>query len=722
MPLIPMHPSLTAAMHHYDSHMGHTNINVKDLQDVEDLLMNIILSQLEFKKKTVIITGPNQDSAWLAKVLSKLELSKYCLVWTPEYIHQQKPLQRIKAFSSKKNLTFDADRHRVLRNVVDDLKSIITDQLSVLSHSALGRLSWYDLLKKWSQVEANNDDTSLVSIDGNWKDFNYSEYLYTIAEAESDYKEVYVLLHKISSFHPNVYGSSPDLSALQDELADFNEELTELQGLFNNRYSTLRLKITKSIYNDYRQLVKINQRLEKHMSRIVARSATITEENKLFSEMCSVLEYHTIENHLEELEKWQLQGDNPKLEWLNKNRNKWTVADLNNLVSHLNDEVVKYRNGLNKKIEEKLSRLGPYNIDDKGIKLLEEKLNDFINGLNASELFIIKYTNNALDLGNKLSLIDEILKEIHRGIVLLDSYPDYFEWRASLQQDQVDSILNEFSYTSEVWKSAVGKSILHKCLENHFDPQILNLKNDVETLVVKEKELCKSTLQLIHYQAYVSRTESLNVLKQEDSYGYQQLLNGSGNGDNIFNVFTQHPDLFQAFFPIVLTTQKDYNELRAHNSHDIWDNNIALNCSRIEEENKSTLVVNIGSNESEDAQVFLNEYVNFNKINHLKSIAVTERYEDAVKVADLIMSHTTEVSIFQMRNTSIISCLTNEIEDLISMQFIPQGIKCLHKKTTTSEGVTEALLDGESEIFMFIENGFIGQISPQHIVWHQNMI
>jgi len=56
------------------------------------------------------------------------------------------------------------------------------------------------------------------------------------------------------------------------------------------------------------------------------------------------------------------------------------------------------------------------------------------------------------------------------------------------------------------------------------------------------------------------------------------------------------------------------------------------------------------------------------------------------------------------------------------MQFIPQGIKCLHRNITSIEGVTEAIINAEVEFFLWIENGFIGNIDTDNMIWHQNVV
>ncbi len=170
----------------------------------------------------------------------------------------------------------------------------------------------------------------------------------------------------------------------------------------------------------------------------------------------------------------------------------------------------------------------------------------------------------------------------------------------------------------------------------------------------------------------------------------------------------------------MVTTEKDYNDIKINLDETKWNKIIALD-TEVVSESKSVLSVDI-NRKIDDPQSFQFQIEDFKKINHLKSIAVTERYEDAVRVAKLLMSVVSEVSIYQMRDASIISCLSDEMEEMVSMQFIPQGIKCLHRNITSIEGVTEAIINAEVEFFLWIENGFIGKIDTDNMIWHQNAV
>ena len=266
----------------------------------------------------------------------------------------------------------------------------------------------------------------------------------------------------------------------------------------------------------------------------------------------------------------------------------------------------------------------------------------------------------------------------------------------------------------------MAKTLIHSCLYDHFDPQLLTIGEDIQLLVEKNSELIKSSIDNIHYLLQSNRSNELKNSKKEDQYALHQVINKSSTAGGTFELFTNYSQLFRSFFPVLIVTEKDYNELVPHLDESLWNRVIALD-SEVNEGSKSVLALTTQKEgiDSYEFDYFLEDY---KKINYLKSIAVTKRYDDAVKVSKMIMSLTPHVSIYQMRDTSIISCLSDELEDLVSMEFIPQGIKCLHRNTSSIEGITEAILNGEVEFFLWIENGFIGSIDSEHILWHQDLL
>jgi len=719
MPLIPMHPSLHDVYRRFDSHYGNTRINVNDQIDVEDLLVNIIVDNLQYQKPTLVVTSETQDPAWIAKVLSKYQLSKYCLVWTPNYIEKQEPLKRIQSFIKSNPLDFDKDRHRILRNELEDIESVIKSSLSFLSVDVMGPLSWSELLQKWCQIEQSSEDSD-YSLSPDWKEFNYSEYIYTIGEAESDFKSDYVLLHELSPFHTDVYSPSFDLESLLDELTSRKEELEEIGLSIKNQFNLLRSEIAQEVYDTYGKVTKLVQLLEKHAFRLNARGNDSENKNRPFEEVCSVLEYHSIESLLEELEQQLQRQKFIDVTWPNTNRSRWTVAKFGEIISDLLLATEDFKINIGKRIDEKLRRLGPYNIQNQALTILDKRFNTFVEELNSSELLQKKHVNNALNFENKLELIQEIQSELYRCIVFLESHPDYFEWRASLQKDQVDTVLNDLSFKSEAWKPIVAKALLTKCLFDHFDPQILSIGDDVNHLRNKKGELNKSILDSIHHNIWEDRSKQVNRFKKEDGFAFQQLIKNENAKNGVFDLFVRNQETFTSFFPIMVTTEKDYNDIKINLDETKWNKIIALD-TEVVSESKSVLSVDI-NRKIDDPQSFQFQIEDFKKINHLKSIAVTERYEDAVRVAKLLMSVVSEVSIYQMRDASIISCLSDEMEEMVSMQFIPQGIKCLHRNITSIEGVTEAIINAEVEFFLWIENGFIGKIDTDNMIWHQNAV
>jgi hypothetical protein len=718
MPLIPMHPSLSAVYKHFDCHYGLTGLNVNQYSDAEDLLVNIIIDNLEFQKPTLVVTGSDQDPAWIAKVLSKYELSKYCLVWTPSYIGQQKPLERISNFNSDPS-EFDKDKHRILRNEVEDLQGMIKESLIGLGESVMSTTTWYDLLQKWCQLQISSDQ-EYQGITQNWNDFNYSQYIFTIGEAEFDFKTEFILLHELSPFHNDVYSHDFEIDSLKDELTSRHEEILELSQSIHEQYIKIKGNLSQEVYNYYSKISKASQRLERHAIRLNARVKGIEGENRNFADVCSVMEFHAIEDLIETLESSIRHDDYIHFDWPSENRLKWSLKDLNQFISELVKEIHGLKGGLEQKINEKLRRLGSHNAGNHALQLLDEQLEEYVIELNSSDLFSKKYINNSLNIQRKIELIKSIQNDIHRSIVFLESHPEYFEWRSSVRKDQQETILKELSFKDETWKSAMAKTLICSCLYDHFDPQLLTIGEDIQLLVEKNSELIKSSLDNIHYLLQSNRSNELKNSKKEDQYALHQVINKSSTASGTFELFTNYSQLFRSFFPVLIVTEKDYNELVPHLDESLWNSVIALD-SEVNEGSKSVLALTTQKEgiDSYEFDYFLEDY---KKINHLKSIAVTKRYDDAVKVSKMIMSLTPHVSIYQMRDTSIISCLSDELEDLVSMEFIPQGIKCLHRNTSSIEGITEVILNGEVEFFLWIENGFIGGIDSEHILWHQDLL
>ena len=731
MPLLPMHPTLGSAFQHYRSGEQFTFVRADKTNDLEDILINIIAENLQQSKSTLIISNQESDPAWPAKILSSISLSQYCLVWTQEYLDKQKPLERIRAFSPKSEIDFRQDEYRVTLNQRDDIRSIMDEYTSRMYQRAFGKYTWKDLLHLQCQMEQTQNLTPEYNLSEFRQETEIKDFLSAIAEVEKDFQNHYAVLIDVDLFNPKLFADEGGREMINEELQDHLEGICELKSLYAEHYDRLRKKIRSEIEQEYLGLSSMFLKLGKHLHRLENRQLENAARTPKVGSLCSAAELREIQNLLEEHSNQIRQfkyldfGDEPPHK---------TQMRFEELKMFLN-ELGIYVQDIQQKIEDQtvfhLKRFSPFNADDERLKNLETRLDSFIEKLNDSGIFKKTFLNNSLNLGKKIELLRDVERDILKAIAMLESFPDYYDWRTKMHVNSVEeAVVEELIFSSQSWKSEARRSLVSGALRKHYHPCISSIAAEIGRLVEKENELYELRLKKIHWATHQMRLNAVEELRTQSQYLFKELFKAQGPTTlKTAETFFTHRNLFDAFYPVLLTSDKYVSDLLTPQQR--WDTIVLIDMhvSYIKANNlnmpaKQAICLDPVT-ETKDADNPSNFRLNCPRIGSmrpLKHVPVAERHEMALAASKTLMDAAHCASIYCIRNVSIISLLPEEVENVITALFITQGIKCLHHKTQDVLALTESMVSADSEVFLLYENGMLSQDSKDRIKWHYHLL
>ena len=260
---------------------------------------------------------------------------------------------------------------------------------------------------------------------------------------------------------------------------------------------------------------------------------------------------------------------------------------------------------------------------------------------------------------------------------------------------------------------------MNEYLKSSLDPSFVKIHSIKEDLLEVRNEFINLADSNIHNIQEEARSQALKNLKTENSDFYKRLVNMGADGVSLFDVLSKAPDLLTTFFPVVSTSAVQFSEVKDFLAEDIWDDIIVFNGIPLESSRLHIYTENSTSQIDPDFELEgteLRPFVNLSDAN------LSERYDLANNVIKSILSESRNASLFKMKGISILSCLSLELENLFSQQFIPQGIKCLHRKVDNPEYLIEGLVDGDDKIFVIIENGAIGDFALENFYWNSDII
>jgi len=672
-PIYPMCSDKRKAYLDFRANPDKTILLIEDEKSIEDFMLNLLIDNLSMNRKTIVAYPDDEQSFRLFKSLANVGLSKFGMIWTPKHIKEQEPVKRITSFFSAQSPKVNIDRYLAIREEEESLSKTLEDRYSFLQNQIIGTFTWERLFRKWCSLDIGNigyDPAESALPEGT----SLNEYLYTLGEAESSFKKGYTLLHDINPFHDDVYTHFIDTDTLLDELEARKIELDEVVSLIESKMTEIRLEWRKSL-------------IEK-----IQKGHNLVDQRLIYA------------------------NDNPLDKSVIIENEDWETNEL--ALRNVQKQLNTFQSESQHAITKKLQRLGAHNIEDEGVSILAEKFDAFVFDLNDSDLFKADYDNNALTILKKLELAQQVSKDLHKAILFCDNHGEYLEWRSSVVHDQRNAVIHDLSYTDVSWKSVVLNGILQRSLESNLDLRILNVAKLNEKLASLGDERKEYQSNVINASMYHYRTQKLVDLKNSNEVLYSHLEGSNTSSEEIFyQLKDDRADVLQQFFPVIFTTHSELSQLKSADIvNDVDDVLIYGSCDM---DSLATLRI-IDSYDAVKNSIA--DTYDLRSTCSIRKAEVSSFLDKASHLSDLIINTASAASLFKMKNVSIISCLSPELENLISREFIPQGIKCLHSKAESAHQLMDGLIDEESKVYLLIENGQAGELDVDGVYWNQKVL
>ena len=391
-----------------------------------------------------------------------------------------------------------------------------------------------------------------------------------------------------------------------------------------------------------------------------------------------------------------------------------------NFIDQNRDKISAYKEKMIASLAGSVQRINKINTSSDHVKLLDKKLEDFIQKMNTSQLFDIELEHNILSFSKQLELSKNISDYLEKCHILVHSSSSYLEWKSFY--NGTDNVFRKiFDSIKKMPKEQWVESYEH-WYENQLQHQVLG-KNTIEKSELsaffqnactgKDIEIA-ALLGTLHTQR-LQGAEQLKISNKElynSLFKKKQLPSTSWYDNALMN-----RTFMQAFFPIhivdTLSYTKEYDLVISFDPKPNDAENAIHFFSPIESKDIQNMA------EGKHNFLYLNDY---NYSHPLSQLSSTDKLKASKKLAKYILSLNQNIKIYQLKNANIISLLPAHDDNFLENQLDALNAKVIDTNGVLYDRLTESILLTERNPILIVKDELVNPAMNEHILWQLQMI
>jgi len=366
---------------------------------------------------------------------------------------------------------------------------------------------------------------------------------------------------------------------------------------------------------------------------------------------------------------------------------------------HLIDEISDKSNQLNLDYIKHINKL---NFKYSKLSELQAELVSLFDDINSKDIFNQRVEANSISFIKQIDSLQALISQLNKSIVGIENNKTYLEWNeflCRLDVKQKSLILALLQIPKPEWVQLYLSyeyfKELYSTLKRHKDVDILDLM---------EERLLISNKKVIHdYQEI--RVKAVSDFKKNSAKLYNYIIkNKPVNEPTTWKwSLSKQTKGISDIFPILVMDSDNVTDF----SQNIFDTLIIYNAPDVSPDilQLSPRLITFWENyDSHQMDFLLN--VPLSVSDNIISVSVSQRYALAQSLSKILMSIGHLPRIFTLKNSSIISFSSTGIENIITEELYPLGIKKMPITEEPYEILESVLIDSTENVFVIIEDGF----------------
>ncbi|GAB4255027.1 MAG: hypothetical protein Kow0027_21480 [Saprospiraceae bacterium] len=559
---------------------------VEELQNGahRQLAVNLILNFLSEGKRILLVSPFTTSLVKTSEALSQVGLFQlHYLLDDP--IHDAWPfleLVKTAGSGSRKEAAFDGQLFKVTKNKYQRASQEFSEQYKAARKPVFGEYSWSEVVGLWMHEKESNEQ-DLLGSHLNAKDFQfdfdeYEQLGKSVALCQELYRSVNTLNHPLTALNAHIFTEMNPDQALSYVSGKVDEKLKaaatlqkEIIGAITGYSQALRNKLD----GIYRQLLKeANQLLKTHESfadrygdvyvnskkRPGSFSLFVSKKRKEVAEAMDVTSklYRLFVRHFDENRLIEYDFDSCN--------GGYQVACVSKEIRTFVDQLKAWHKTLDEQVKDHTLRLNHKTadpvLDQSGrIRAVEEKLEQFISGLNEEELFQQPFENKTLTIPQRQKYLEYIIDILETIKLNIRDFQSFYKWQRNwltMPESARKLISAIVKVKPKDWGSAYRQWYLnHVLLRNiseHQPGDELPTQEVNESWMVLKEMLLPALLE----QWHGVQEQSKKQLRKSNSAYHKRLFGRKRPGGtrlpDLKDYFSNAFDCLTAYFPALLVT------------------------------------------------------------------------------------------------------------------------------------------------------------------------
>ncbi len=346
--------------------------------------------------------------------------------------------------------------------------------------------------------------------------------------------------------------------------------------------------------------------------------------------------------------------------------------------------------------------------------------------LNSESFFVDDKEINTISIFKQVESIDNLILELESICDLLENKSDFFEWQCFLNNQnehgkKLIKIMKHLPIAS--WSKAFEKWYYENWLRKNRNPFTSRLETMIRQIFEFETEQISLASDSICRNQYLQA----NVFNQKLKTSYQELYkvlykNKPPDELNWRFFFEKYALPLSWYFNLIISSDDSFSDIPDKTfEHIFYIDYNNINPDVLGTAKTVHTYLSAGKRELEKDELPL--MMSAQDMNILKNdISPSLQLEKARYLTSLLTSCNPEVSIFQLKNANIISCLNNEHHQNILSYTHNKGIKEIIRPNAWEDLILESCLEKDRKSFLLCENLLLQPTQMNDIAWQYFVI
>lgn len=697
----------------YDNTNDIVQMEISDATMLKEYFTEKVVKMLLDKQRLLVVTPDSMDPAIPAKILSQSNLAHFTNICDAS---GQSPdiLERVRSLTQLVEIPLlrQEYQHIILKH--KELTNKIHNTLLSINKRSVKSPSFKEMLLGIKPRPKSDIPESLIE---EISDININpRILKNINKLQAELQPRFIYMDTCVKMNPSCIEDKEALSLARFELADIKQEVSNaLLGIERELFLMKRI-ISYELEDELTAWAKIKEELQNvFLENELDNYHSSFEENGVpIIEKFHGFKYLKLSVHIV-----------PEMGW----------GQVSNILGVVNAVIDQAKLSTDTYFAEYVRKLSPFNTNNEELDAYINESIEALKRVNNCKYIDYKSPIQFLQVDALLNTLRSVSNEVNlceSGLTDTD-YINFKRYVADLNISQ--NIINGlYNLKNESWSDVISFYGQRSHLMVNYSSNMNQLQDWYEELKSNSDLLRHTTHKEVHNRWCTARKEAITTLRNKQWDTFQYIIEGKGEALSAAEILKSIGSNIQDFFPVTVVSESDLNRVLS-NSNYTFDDVFYLDHKRINSKGvisclNRNVKVTCASTYTVDLSDLTDQYSVISNFNadtrianniQLNELEKSDRYKQALSLANNLITQVKSVSIYKMGSRVIITTLSPLLNKRINKLAKISINNVLYNETKEISHIVETLLHYDN-IVLLIENDLLNDHNGMSTLWQHTVL